>query len=195
MGGHGRHVDTLLQVFPSYLGWFNVYLECCGYFKVFVCRCHSWVQWYHNLELMTIIVKILIKTNNTLNNACLRPELEISNWLTKLKVLYTIRSMHAFCFEHWTEVLHFCMSCIACKLGNGATNRGPTIEFKPYHSEMKAQSTNVKSPLMSNRDMTFLCLYRFPFSTKNKQTKGQEGFSKMFLKYPESWKYLIPARH
>ena len=53
----------------------------------------------------------------------------------------------------WT--LHSFMSCNDCKMGNGATNRGSTIDFQPQCSEMKSQPTYVKIPWMACRNMTF----------------------------------------
>ena len=45
-------------------------------------------------------------------------------------------------------MLHSTVSRNDFKRGNGATNRGPIIDFHVEHSEMKYQLAYIKSPLM-----------------------------------------------
>ena len=127
-----------------YHGCLSVYTTCFWYFKICFCKFCNEIPLYPNLQLMTTIVYIIM---TTLNNTLAKPELEVANWFTQI-VIYAIQTMQALCYEHWTEVLHSSRSCIACKLGNGATNGGPTIDIKSQHSEMKPQPTYVKTQLL-----------------------------------------------
>ena len=76
-----QYIDMLIPwCSTSYYGWFSVYYPLFWrYLKISFCKCHNQIPLYPNLQLMTTVVQMPMKT---LNNSLARPELEFSNWLT-----------------------------------------------------------------------------------------------------------------
>ena len=97
---------TILECVDTLVLWkLSWAIQCisnaCWDFNASVCKCHSKILLYPNLQLMTTGVKIVMKS---LTNALARQELEISNGLTQL-VIYSIKTMHAFCYDHCSELV------------------------------------------------------------------------------------------
>ena len=55
-----QYLDMLIPCFSGiHHGWFGIYPTFVGYFKVYFFKCHNEIPVHPNLQLMTIVVKIL----------------------------------------------------------------------------------------------------------------------------------------